>query len=70
MLSGKTIVTTDTSLKVIKANAYKQGYNKAIDDFAEEICNRAYEKNGFLKIRVIYLCKIAEQLKEGEKHDN
>lgn len=37
MLPGNTIVTTDTSLKAIKANIYKQGYNTAIDDFADRL---------------------------------
>jgi hypothetical protein len=64
MLSGKTIVTTDTSLKVIKANAYKQGYNKAIDDFAEALLNWKPKDEEYRSLKDV--CNdVAEQLKAG-----
>ena len=43
--------------------------NKAIDEFVELICDRAYVSNDFLKIREGYLKEIAEQLKAGGNNE-
>ena len=45
----------------------QESRNKAIDEFVEAICNKAYKKNDFITMRIGYLKELAEQMKEGGK---
>ena len=46
-------------------HGYTDGYQNAIDEFVEAICNKAYKKNDFITMRIGYLKELAEQMKEG-----
>lgn len=52
------------SYKPVDKEFYKAGYNKAIDDFFDELQN--YEdSDNWLRLKMSSIYQIAEQLKEG-----
>ena len=62
---SKVLVEAFENIKIEDVNMFKIGYNKAIDDFVNEVKERfPTDKNGIMHIE-----EMAEQLKDGGESD-
>lgn len=70
MMCDKSVYLADISTDMIDAvnKGFKEGYNKAIDDFFDELekYEETYKEEDWLKLKMCSIYYIAEQLKAGE----